>query len=90
MALRVELTLPGAECGLRSAISATVQRVDGAWVMGPVHLNGAQVEAHVGERPELRALLEAGLQRSVEDVPVRLPMQGRPGQQRTTEGGPLE
>jgi hypothetical protein len=63
MGLRVELTLPGAECGLRSAISATVQVVDGAWVMGPVFLNGAQVERYLGERPELRTLLEAELAR---------------------------
>jgi hypothetical protein len=64
--------------------------VDGAWVMGPVHLNGAQVEAHVGERPELRALLDAELQRSIEDLPVRLPIKGRLGERRRTEGGPLE
>ena len=90
MGLRVELTLPGAECGLRSAISATVQVVDGVWVMGPVHLNGAQVERYPGERPELRTLLEAELSLVTGNAPAHGITQARTRERLGVDVTPLE
>lgn len=90
MGLRVELTLPGAECGLRSAISATVQFIDGEWVMGLVHLNGTQVERYPGERLELRALLEAELRRLTGSTPEPVVTHARSRERLGADVGPLD
>ena len=90
MGLRVELTLPGAECGLRSAISATVQVIDGAWEMGLVHLNGTQVERYPGERPELRTLLEAELTRLTGTTLAPVVTHARNRERFGADPGPLE
>jgi hypothetical protein len=58
--------------------------------MGPVHLNGAQVERYPGERPELRTLLEAELSHVTGSTPAHRITQARTEERLGADVAPRE